>query len=209
MLLNLSKLFQFVVAVSTKHNIDESHSLGHSMRVFQFAEKIANREMEYMENPVILEKQKPIIHAAAILHDMCDNKYRIESEGLAEIKELLQPMISADQISVTLRIIEHMSYSKVIKYGMPEMGEYQLAFNIVREADLLDAYDFDRSMIYHFEKNRKTIDESYRDACDLFNKRVLRHIDDGLLTTHYAKSMHDILSQRALVRMRHWRNLIV
>ena len=208
MLLNLSKLFQFVVAVSTKYNIDESHSLGHSMRVFHFAEQIANREMEFMENPVVLETQKPIIHAAAILHDTCDKKYRIEAEGLEEIKELLHPMMSKDQISVTIRIIEHMSYSKVTKYGMPEMGEYQMAFHAVREADLLDSYDFDRSMIYHFEKNRKTIDESYKDACELFDNRVLRLMDDGLLLTDYAKSMHDVLSHRANVRMRHWRNLL-
>jgi hypothetical protein len=179
------------------------------MRVFHFAENIANREMEYIKNPIELEKQKPIIHAAAILHDTCDKKYRSETEGLAEIKELLQPMMSADQISTTLLIIEHMSYSKVIKYGMPNMGEYQLAFNIVREADLLDAYNFDRSMIYHFEKHHKTIEEAYQDAHELFDKRVLRHMDDGLLLTHYAKSMHTVLSQKAIVRMRHWRNLII
>jgi hypothetical protein len=92
---------------------------------------------------------------------------------------------------------------------MPNMGEYQLAFNIVREADLLDAYNFDRSMIYHFEKHHKTIEEAYQDAHELFDKRVLRHMDDGLLLTHYAKSMHTVLSQKAIVRMRHWRNLII
>ena len=35
-----------------------------------------------------------------------------------------------------------------LKNGFPDMGEYQTAYNIVREADLLCAYDFDRCMIY-------------------------------------------------------------
>jgi HD superfamily phosphodiesterase len=208
MIVNLSKLFQFVVAVSSKYNIDESHSLGHSMRVLHFAEQIANQEMSVMETPHLLEKQKPIIHAAAILHDTCDKKYRVESEGVAEIRNLLLPMMPTDQIEATVRIIEHMSYSKVTKYGMPNMGEYQTAFNVVREADLLDAYDFDRSVIYHFEKNQQTIENSYENAVELFEKRVLRHMDDGFLLTNYAKKMHPEFSQKALIRMTHWKNIL-
>ena len=91
---------------------------------------------------------------------------------------------------------------------MPNMGEYQTAFNAVREADLLDAYDFDRSMIYHFEKNRRTIENSYENAVDLFENRVLRHMDDGFLLTNYAKKMHPEFSQKALIRMNHWKNIL-
>lgn len=202
---SLSKLFQFVIAITQKHNIDESHSLGHSMRVFQFAEQIVKEEPFYILNPLTLEEHQPIIRAAAILHDTCDKKYREESEGLVEIGDFLGPLMPAHQITATLDIIEHMSYSKVKASGMPNLGKYQMAFNVVREADLLDAYDFDRSMIYHMQRNCKSIEDAYKDAEQLFEKRVLRHADDGYLTTKFAISAHPTLAQNALIRMRHWR----
>ena len=84
------------------------------------------------------------------------------------------------------------------------MGEYQTAFNVVREADLLDAYDFDRSMIYHMQRNGKSMAEAFQDAQDLFENRVLRHADDGLLFTKYAIRRHPELSVNAKTRMGQW-----
>jgi HD superfamily phosphodiesterase len=203
-LLSLSKLFQFVIAISTRHRIDESHSLGHSMRVLQFTEQIAAEESAYILNPELLEEHRPIIQTAAILHDTCDKKYRDEAEGLLEIREFLAPMMPANQIGETIRIIEHMSYSKIAKNGMPDMGKYQTAFNVVREADLLDAYDFDRSMIYHMQRNGKSVNDAFKDAQELFETRVLRHEKDGLLCTNYAIRRHPELSINAKIRMGQW-----
>ena len=208
MQLSLSKLFQFVTVICAKHNIDESHSLGHSMRVFQFTEQIAEIEQLYITNPIELEEHRPIIHAAAILHDTCDKKYQNEAEGLLEIRDFLLPMMSANQITATLSIIEHMSYSKVKAHGMPNLGKYQTAYNVVREADLLDAYDFDRSMIYHMQRNGKTLEDAYKDANDLFEKRVLRHAEDGYLKTKYALEMHPKLARNSVLRMGHWRKVL-
>ena len=208
MYLPLNKLFQFVIAISSKHNIDESHSLGHSMRVFQFAEQIAREEMLFLKNPTVLAKQNTVIQAASILHDTCDKKYRNEGEGLLEVRDLLGPLMSVDQVTATLSIIEHMSYSKVKKNGMPNLGEYQTAFNVVREADLMDAYDFDRSMIYHMQRDGRSIEEAYLNAQNLFEKRVFRHADDGLLFTQYAINHHQPFSQNALARMHHWRSVM-
>ena len=208
MRLPLNELFQFVLAISKKYDIDESHSLGHSMRVFQFAERIAREEVKYVQNPEILVEQHSVIQAAAILHDTCDKKYRVVADGLTEISELLSPLMLPEKVDATLRIIDTMSYSKIKANGMPYMGDYQTAFNIVREADLLDAYDFDRSMIYHMHRNGKTLQESYEDACDLFEKRVLRHADDGLLVTRYAMNQHAILSQKATTRMYYWKRVL-
>jgi HD superfamily phosphodiesterase len=205
---SLSKLFQFVIAISTKHNIDESHGLGHSMRVFQFAEQIAAEEPLYISNPVILKDHLPIIQAAAILHDTCDKKYREEKEGLVEIRDFLMPLMPDNQVAETIRIIENMSYSKVTKYGMPNLGNYQTAFNVVREADLLDAYDFDRSMIYHMQRNSKSIEDAYDDARKLFQNRVFRHVDDSLLITNYAIRKHPEFRQTAIARIEHWRKVI-
>lgn len=216
MYLPLNKLFQFVLAIASKHNIDESHSLGHSMRVFQFAEQIAREEMLFLrknEGPTAsgianLVEQHPVIQAASILHDTCDKKYRNEGEGLLEVRNLLTPIMPIDQVTATLGIIEHMSYSKVKKNGMPNLGEFQTAFNIVREADLMDAYDFDRSMIYHMHRGGSSVEESYINAHNLFETRVLKHAQDGLLSTQYAIRHHQPFSQNAIARMHHWQNVL-
>ena len=205
MRLSLSELFKFVIAVSARHNIDESHSLGHSMRVFQFASIIAREESRWVSNSTIFVNHMPIIQAAAILHDTCDKKYRNEEEGLLEVGKLLRTQMPEEQVKATTDIIRHMSYSKVKKFGMPDLGEYQPAFHCVREADLLDAYDFDRSMIYHMMSNDTELKKSYENACALFESRVLKHADDGLLLTRYAKKEHPILSRTAIIRMHHWR----
>lgn len=204
----VSELFQFVIAVSKRHNIDESHSLGHSMRVFQFADNIMREEAKWTTNPMQLIEHTPVMQAAAILHDTCDKKYRNEEEGLSEIRRFLNPRMSTDNVDATVNIIRHMSYSKIKRNGMPDLGEYQTAFHVVREADLLDAYDFDRSMIYHMSRNGKGVEESYENACDLFETRVLRHADDGLLYTRYAKQEHPVLSQAAIRRIYQWRRVL-
>ena len=204
----LNELFQFVIAVSKRHNIDESHSVGHSMRVFQFAEQIAREESKWVPNPTAFLEQRAVIHAAAILHDTCDKKYRDESTGLVEVREFLMPRMPAEQVDATLDIIGTMSYSTVKKQGMPMLGKYQTAYNVVREADLLDAYDFDRSMIYHMERNGQSLEAAFDNAQQLFETRVLRHQMDGLLLTRYAQREHKILSQNAVIRMHHWRRVL-
>jgi hypothetical protein len=80
-----------------------------------------------------------------------------------------------------------MSYSKVKKNGFPDLGEYQLAYHIVREADLLAAYDIDRCIIYSMY--RDDIDYfSARDiAVELFNNRVFRMRQDRLFKTKYSQ----------------------
>jgi len=202
MRLPLNELFQFVIAISKRHNIDESHSLGHSMRVFQFAEKIAREEIKPAP---YLNDQRVVIQAAAILHDTCDKKYRNVDDGLIEIQNLLSPLMPSEKVDATIRIINSMSYSKIKTIGFPDMGEYQTAFNIVREADLLDAYDFDRSMIYHMQRNGKSIEDAYKDAEELFERRVFKHAEDGLLTTQYAIRQHAKLSHKAALRINYWR----
>ena len=91
---------------------------------------------------------------------------------------------------------------------MPNLGYYQPAFDVVREADLLDAYDFDRSMIYHMQKNTKSIEEAYHDAYSLFQNRVFKHADDKLLLTNYAIRKHPELKQTAMVRIENWRKIL-
>lgn len=88
------------------------------------------------------------------------------------------------------------------------MGKYQLAYHIVRESDLLAAYDFDRCMIYHMNKTNSDVREAFRNAEELFNNRVLRHCEHVLLVTDYSQTQHAILSSSARIRMRSWKNIL-
>ena len=94
-----------------------------------------------------------------------------------------------------------MSYSTIKKYGFPNLGEYQLAYNIVREADLLASYDFDRCIMYQMLKNNDSYDKSFIDALNIFDKRVFKYNDDKLFTTKYAQNLSKMLHDKALKRI--------
>ena len=140
---------------------------------------------------------------------MCDKKYVNEDEGIRQIEDFLQESMDPAEIDMTKQIISTMSYSKVKKKGYPLLGTYQYAYHIVREADLLSAYNFDRCMIYHMQKNQKcTLEESFQNANELFENRVLKHIDDQLIGTKYGIKQSLILHNRAKQRIRTWKSII-
>ena len=145
------KAFELVMILCKKFNIDESHSLKHSMEVYNFTLRIY--ESEVVMNPY-LEEQKDIIVLAAILHDTIDKKYVAEEDGIEEIRKYLNDVMAPEKLSVIFQIITTMSYSTVKKNGFPLLGDYQLAYHIVREADLLAAYDIDRCIIQCTKKMR-------------------------------------------------------
>jgi len=203
----LSKLLHFVLFASRKHGIDESHGMSHSMNVLIYANKIyENAVVTYP----ILKKDEKLIYVSAILHDMCDKKYMNEKDGIKEIEDFLQDSraLNPTEINVSKQIMSTMSYSKVKVDGFPILGGYQKAYHVVREADLLTAYDFDRCMIYKMNKNGGDVDDAFRDAEDLFAKRVLKHNNDGLFLFDYSKRESLILHNNALQRIASWRNLV-
>ena len=201
----ITKLFQFVMLITARHKIDESHSVSHSMDVLHFAHNIYNSQLQQWPE---LKDHERLIYVSAIIHDMCDKKYMNENEGVAEIEEYLNDKIPQEEIDMTKRIISTMSYSTVKKNGFPELGTYTPAYHVVREADLLSAYDFDRSMIYHMHKNNISVEQSFKNAKDLFRTRVLRHENDGLFITDYSKIYHPYLHNKALARMNAWERIL-
>lgn len=207
MTLLFSKLFQFVLAMTAKYDIDESHGLSHSMDVLHFAQKIY--ESELPKFPTLKEHER-IITTAAIVHDMCDKKYMEEAEGISIIGDYLKTtnQLYDHEIDAVQRIISTMSYSTVKKYGFPELGEYQHAYNVVREADLLAAYDFDRCMIYAMTQHELTLPVAFDESENLFKKRVLRYDEDGLLMSSYARQESAKLHTRALHRMMSWQKIV-
>jgi hypothetical protein len=176
--------FNYVVKTSDFYKIDESHALKHSMEVYGFAKRIY--ESELIKNPY-LETQRDIIYMAAIGHDMCDKKYMNEREGIEKYKEYLSGLMPENELEIMGEIIGTMSYSKVKENGYPELGEYQLAYHIVREADLLSAYDIDRCIMYGMYVEKLNYDRAVKRAIELFDTRVFKYRSDKLFVTQYSK----------------------
>jgi HD superfamily phosphodiesterase len=191
-------LFNFVIFTSRLFNIDESHSLKHSMDVFYLSNKIYESELG---NSSYLINHKNIIDTVSILHDMCDKKYMDEKEGIKRITNYLDGKLPQKDIDLSIKIMSTMSYSTIKKYGFPDLGEYQLAYNIVREADLLASYDFDRCIMYQMLKNNEPYDRSFNDALNIFDNRVFKYNDDKLFTTKYAQNLSKNLHNKALKRI--------
>ena len=201
----LTKLFYFVIATSKKYSIDETHGLRHSMDILRFTHDIFQHELPTNS---WLGEQERLIYVSAIIHDMCDKKYMDEDEGREQIEDFLKDKLYKDEIKATKQIISTMSYSKVKKVGFPDLGRYQHAYHIVREADLLTAYDFERCMMYNIRQQDGNILDAFDSANALFERRVLKHNEDGLFITDYSKLKADSLHLDAISRINTWKKLI-
>jgi hypothetical protein len=124
---------------------------------------------------------------AAIGHDMCDKKYMDEKEGIIRYQNYLSEFMEPNDLEIMGKIIGTMSYSKVKVNGYPDLGEYQLAYHIVREADLLAAYDIDRCIMYTMHRDNSNYTTALQEALTLFDYRVFRMRQDRLFKTNYSK----------------------
>ena len=201
----MNEYFIFAQEMIKKNNIDESHGLIHCMNVLNFAHNIYNSELS---NNNYLINHKNIIYISTILHDLCDKKYINEQEGLIDINNFLINKLSENEIDIIIKIISTMSYSKVKKDGYPDLGEYQLAYHIVREADLLDAYNFDRCIIYHLNNIDNNINNAFRNALCVFNNRIFAHNDDNLFITNYSKNLSVQLHVKSIDRIKCWTEIL-
>ena len=174
-------------------------------RVYNYANKIYQHEL--IGNPM-LEKQKETILVASILHDMCDKKYISEKQGVMMIKKHMIDYMPISNLELMCNIMSTMSYSKVKVNGYPKLGENQLAYHIVREADLLAGYDIDRCIIYGIYHEGLTYDQSLKRASELFNTRILKYIDDDLFITDYSKKEAVKLHIKADIDLENLKNIL-
>jgi len=186
--------FKYVIWNSKTLNIDESHALKHSMDVFNFANEIYYSELK--TNPY-LESHHEIITASAILHDMCDKKYVDEYSAVKNIEYMLTDYLNVTEIETVSKIISTISYSKVKLNGYPDLQQHQLAYNIVREADLLSAYDINRCIIYGLMKENLSYIDATKRAIQLFETRMSKYKSDDLFITEYSKQKSAILEATA------------
>jgi HD superfamily phosphodiesterase len=202
----LNKLFYFVLLTCQKYNIDESHGVSHSMNVLRFANEIY--ESEVVSYP-ILKKHEKIVHVSAVLHDMCDKKYMKQDEGIYEINKFLtENKMTYEEINIVKLIISTMSYSTVKNNGFPILGPYKNAYHIVREADLLSGYDFDRCMIYNLYRKDGDLNNAFKEACDVFDNRVMNHNKDKLFLTDFSKKKSLVLEVQSLNQIATWKRLV-
>ena len=117
-----------------------------------------------------------------------------------DYQHYLTPIMSCVEVLNIGKIIQTMSYSKVKMNGYPKLHEYQLAYHIVREADLFTSYDFNRCIIYNMFHNNPTHDynQAVKSAIKVFENRVLKMIDDDLFVTEYSKMKSIQLHNTAL-----------
>jgi hypothetical protein len=201
----LNKLFNFVLLTTQKYNIDESHGLSHSMNVLRTTNELYEEEVKQFP---FLKQHEKIIYVAATVHDMCDKKYMSQADGIKEIDAFLKEDLTPTDMNMVKLIISAMSYSYVKENGFPVMGPYKQAYHIVREADLLTAYDFDRCMIYNMHRKSGNMEDAFQEASALFQTRVLRHNDDELFTLESSRKKSLVLESRALSQIDTWKRLM-
>lgn len=199
----IPKLFNIALTFSNKFHIDESHALGHCMNVLHYAHEI--KINEYKNYPC-LKDQDSVIYASAILHDICDKKYVDEECAWQSIENEIKKynILNNEEVDIIHKIIGTMSYSKVKQYGFPDLGKYTMAYHIVREADLLAAYDFDRSLIYNMNNVEHDFYKSYKNAHIIMDTRVLKHIDHNLFVTEHSKVLAKTLEAKIIKQMCSW-----
>jgi hypothetical protein len=179
-------LEKYVSRACIKLGIDESHGLKHSIQTVKYAEMIMNSRSD------ISEEMRHMTIFVAALHDLCDSKYTdidIASEEIRRwlIEEVWWEKSAADAL---ISIVTSMSYSKLKKSVdisgtpvFPNHGKWQLAYEIGRHADLLDAYVPARCIIYNRNMYpEKTDDEHWARASELFEVRVFNYVKDGWIT---------------------------
>lgn len=179
-------LENYIKRVCIKLGIDESHGLKHSIQTVRYAELIMKGY------PYISEEERHMTTFVAALHDLCDSKYTDIDVASQEIRmwlieDLWWEKSAADAL---ISIVTSMSYSKLKKSVdmngnpvFPNHGKWQLAYEIGRHADLLEAYVPARCILYNRHLYpEKTDDEHWARASELFEIRVFNYVKDGWIT---------------------------
>lgn len=194
----INKSFRFVVLTKKRYNIDESHSLKYCTEVFHNAKEIYTHEK--IKYPY-LQKQQGIIYTSAILHGMCDTKYMDEFEGVKRVNNYMKDYMLPDDLQITTNIISNVSQSSVNKVCSPNLGEYQLAYQIVREAKLFTTYDLDRYIIFGMENKKLDYTDALNISTEIFNNSLLIYNEHNFVTD-YSKQKAKYLHLKSIEKLK-------
>jgi len=192
-------IFNFIQCQCLKYNIDSSHGLKHAKGTYLRAKML----LETLEN-VTPEERRVTLYSAA-LHDTCDSKYCPIQESSDDIECFLEDIhCNPEEIKAILGIIQTMSYSKLkrqMKNGViqyPDHGKWQRAYDVTRNADLLEGYIVARCVLYnkHIYPN-KSENQHWERAEQLFQERVFNYVSEGWINLPGALEMVPALEQEA------------
>lgn len=181
-----SSLYNFVKE-STK-SIDESHDFKHAIAVcantLHIARKIFSSET--------YKRYEPILVYSAMLHDVCDHKYKEESISRATLDDFVYSELGQKKGMVVLDIIDNISFSKEIKDNLKHLGKYQILRDIVSDADKIEALGsigIQRCLAYSRKIQPEAEEEDiYLNALQHCSEKLL-HLWSDYLRTNEGKKM--------------------
>lgn len=203
----INNIVNFILLQTKQQQIDESHALHHALSVLDYSKQIYNAEVV---NYPILTKQQHIIYTSALLHDMCDSKY---NENIYKSINTIQDFLFdnkylEEDVNIISNIIDGLSYHKVVNYGFPNLKDYQTCYHIVREADLLCGYEFNRAILYGIYKKDKNYLESFEESKELYKTRMSTLIDNNMFTTSYGKLLAENMYQEEREKIRNLESIL-
>lgn len=211
---NYYNLIKYVSTVTNIYKIDRSHGIQHSVGTMLYAGNILN---DYLSHGTHLIKGLSqdtaalLINVAAFIHDMMDDKYIKENERKNvedKTKDLIFSIKGFNDYSniyeSIMEIIDNMSYSKrqkSLKDGKDiDLGDLQLALEIVRDADLLEGYKIDRCRQFSIHnKNKMTKKELNKEVYKIMSERVLKYLEVYISTPmgkKIAEPLHNTLKRQ-------------
>lgn len=195
--------------------IDNSHNHVHSKEVLHWATEILRRldtdERQKISNIGCLH-----IGHCALLHDLLDKKYDTELSVKDQVHLHLGQWFPAPQAQQMINVMEGISYSKTVRTGadgnrsvefplwVRDHPEWSQVYHVVREADLLAAYNLARMVEYRRCRFPElSIDEIRADMRSLFDRRIRTMVDDGLFVHRPVADLAAVLNEIAVLRMEH------
>jgi len=169
----LRKLEPFVKENTKYHDV--GHDWNHSMDVYRNAMDIASHER-------IEPRWLPLITIAACLHDVCDHKFK-GSISRQDMINFINTLVDDVDTNLIMKIIDNISYSKEIRYGIDDFGSHRILRDIVSDADKIQALGqigIERCFIYRQDVQDK--EEKLRDILQHCNEKLLKLKDEFIHT---------------------------
>lgn len=199
-LINLTIFLQYYFDPNSN---DPSHDWLHVQRVVQIALHLAT-----LEN--VSENARHVIHLAALLHDVRDDKYHQNSDSEGFITNFLKGIHynHPENIKKIVTIIENMSFRKL--FFAKEFIDYGIEFDIVGDADRLDAIGaigIARCMAFSAARGRALVNLDIQPIKDMTKDQYVS--SDGTALNHfyeklfYLKGMMRSKSGKQLAIKRH------
>lgn len=186
---NYTKLYNFVEE-SSKNFPEQSHGIEHADCVYKLTMKIAVIEST-IHNIELTDDILTILQAAAMCHDVIDNKYKSVCIEQSDLIKWLSENINENYTNRIIKIIDNISYSKQMD---PKRGREVLSspdkeiLNWISDADRLEAIGLrgiERCITYNTYKYK----DKGMDSAIKYIRGTLMRYSENALDSKTAKEM--------------------